>query len=166
MEIALIVAMDSNRGIGLEGAMPWHLSADLKRFKQITMGHPVVMGRRTFESIGKPLPGRKNFVLSRNGSLQLAGCEVVTSLEEVISACAGAETLFVIGGAVLYAACLALAEWLYVTEIQHVFEADTFFPEIDWNDWELVESQEIYGDAAFKYTFKTMRRRISRGDVS
>jgi dihydrofolate reductase len=161
MKIALIVAMDNNRGIGLNGAMPWHLSADLKRFKHITMGNPVVMGRKTYESIGKPLPGRKNYILSRDSTLQVAGCEVVGDLDVVINACASTETLFVIGGAALYAACLESADLLYITEIHHSYEADTFFPALELDAWELVESQEVPNDALFEfpYTFKTFRRK-------
>ncbi|WP_045779753.1 dihydrofolate reductase, partial [Methylocucumis oryzae] len=129
MEIALIAAIASNRAIGVNNKMPWHLSADLKRFKQLTMGFPIIMGRKTFESIAKPLPGRTNIIISRNLSWQQPGCLVFTSLEQALLAAEQlSERVFVIGGATLYQALLPQASVLYLTEIQQDFAGDTFFP--------------------------------------
>lgn len=127
MKISLIVAMASNRAIGLDGQMPWHLSADLKHFKQVTMGAPIVMGRKTFDAIGRPLPGRRNLVISRNSDYQAAGCEVFADINSALQACGNVTEVFVIGGATLYQALLPCADYLYLTEIHRPFAADTFF---------------------------------------
>ncbi len=132
MKISLIVAMASNRVIGLDNQMPWHLSADLKRFKQITLGSPIVMGRKTFESIGRPLPGRTNIIISRNPAYKPEGCLVVNNTETALKVgCQNAENIFVIGGSTLYQALLPVADTLYITQINKAFHGDTFFPQID-----------------------------------
>jgi len=153
--ICLIVALAANRVIGKNNALPWHLPADLKRFKALTMGHPVVMGRKTYESIGKPLPGRRNLVITRNRDYSAAGCETVHSLEEAIAACRGAGEIFIIGGAELYRESLPRAHCLEVTEIRAEFDGDTTFPEFSMSEWHET-AREIHGNETgipFRYDF-------------
>lgn len=138
--ISIIVAMSQNRVIGRESQIPWHLSEDLKRFKQITMGHPVIMGRKTFESIGKPLPGRENIVLTRDVHFHHPGIKVIHSLDEILNT---NSELFIIGGAEIYCQVLSRTDKIYLTLIDDEFEGDAFFPEINWNDFEIVEKTEI-----------------------
>lgn len=161
MKISLIVAMARNHAIGLNGQMPWHLSADLKRFKQITMGSPVVMGRKTFEAIGRPLPGRENVVISRSEGYRADGCQVFADLAEAMQSLGHASQVFVIGGATLYRAMLADADCLYLTLIDREFAGDTFFPEIGDN-WQEIEREQVSDDQAvdFKYSFI---RLVNRG---
>jgi dihydrofolate reductase len=160
MKISLIVAMSSNRAIGLDGQMPWHLSADLKRFKQITMGHPILMGRLTFESIGRALPGRTNIVVSRNPDYRPEGCLVVDSVEAAISqGCQLDDEVFVIGGSTLYEATLPIASTLYITQINQDFEGDTFFPDFDRNNWAEVEREEVIDDkVSFDFSFLRLNK--------
>jgi dihydrofolate reductase len=158
MKISLIVAMASNRAIGLNNQMPWHLSGDLKRFKQITMGHPIIMGRLTFEAIGRPLPGRTNIIVSRNPSYQQEGCVVVDSVEAAINHGRRlADEVFVIGGATLYEATLPLADSLYITQINQDFDGDTFFPDFDTNDWIEVEREDVVDDAGVSFTYSFLK---------
>ncbi len=158
MKISLIVAMASNRVIGLNNQMPWHLSADLKRFKQITMGHPIIMGRKTFEAIGKPLPGRMNIIVSRNTSYQQEGCIVEDSVEAAIHyGCRLDDEVFVIGGATLYEATLPMADNLYITLINQDFEGDTFFPEFDLNGWSAVEREDVIDDEKVGFTYSFLK---------
>jgi dihydrofolate reductase len=139
-EIVLVVARADNRVIGKDGAMPWHLSEDLKRFKRITVGKPVIMGRKTFESIGKPLPGRHNIVLTRQPGWEADGVTVVPNLAEAIAA-AGldprtrADAIMVVGGAEIYAQALPFATRIELTEIHAEPEGDTYFPELDPARW-------------------------------
>ena len=154
MKISLIVAMSSNRAIGLGGQMPWHLSADLMRFKQITMGYPIIMGRLTFESIGRPLPGRCNIVVSRNPNYKVEGGTVVDSVESAIShACQLADEVFVIGGSTLYESALPLAETLYITQINQDVAGDTFFPNFDRKNWAEIEREDVLDDAKVSFTY-------------
>ncbi len=160
--IAIIVAHDLNRAIGWKGNMPWHFSADLKRFKRITMGHPVIMGRKTYESLpGGALPGRKNIVVSRDQAFHAEGTQMVDSPESALQSCSEAETVFVIGGATLYHAYIAMADMLYLTIIGHTFPADTWFPDYDMDDYDIVEEESIENDPGFAhpYRFITLRRR-------
>ena len=150
--------MSSNRAIGLDGQMPWHLSADLKRFKHITMGHPIIMGRLTFEAIGKPLPGRTNIIVSRNPAYKPEGCIVVDSVEAAINhACSLSDEVFVIGGATLYEATLPIADTLYITQINQEFEGDTFFPDVDRNHWIEVEREDVAYDAKVSFTYSFLK---------
>ena len=141
MLVSLIVAMDQNRLIGAGNKMPWHLPADLRHFRQTTLGKPVVMGRKTFESIGKPLPGRRNLVVSGNRGFVAPGCEVSHSLGDALSACEAAVEVMVIGGATIYTQALPRADRLYLTTIEHAFDGDTYFPQWSQAEWTL-ESQE------------------------
>lgn len=155
MRISLIVAMAENRVIGVDNRMPWHLSADLQRFRRITLGKPILMGRRTHQSIGRPLPGRQNIVLTSDSGFVAAGCEVVHSLEAALGAANGADELMVIGGASLYRELLPRADRLYLTLIHHVFDGDTFFPEVDWSEWRESARQEVMDDqtSGLHYSF-------------
>jgi dihydrofolate reductase len=159
MKISLIVAMASNRAIGLNGKMPWHLSADLKRFKQITMGAPILMGRKTFEAIGRPLPGRENIIISRDPSYQQPGCRVFGDIDSVLQCYAGSQELFVIGGATLYEAMLPYADYLYLTEIHKIFAGDTFFPKIDSGQWRDISREDIKDDQAVDFTYSFIKLR-------
>ena len=160
MKLSLIVAMATNRTIGLNNQMPWHLSADLKKFKKITMGQPIIMGRKTFESIGRPLPGRQNIIISRNPQYQQPDCLVFNDLDSALQSCASSDEVFVIGGATLYAATLARADRLYITEIQQAFSGDTWFPEINPGEWRVVTREDIDDDSSvdFNYSFIVYER--------
>jgi dihydrofolate reductase len=160
MKISLIVAMASNRAIGLNNQMPWHLSADLKKFKKITMGAPILMGRKTYESIGRPLPGRTNIIISRNPSYSQPGCLVFNDIDQALASCADADEVFVIGGSDFYRAMLPVAGTLYLTLIHQEFPGDTFFPEIDAKQWIEVEREDIQDDpdAAFSYSFVKLEK--------
>ncbi len=161
MKISLIVAMATNRAIGLNNKMPWHLSADLKKFKEITMGAPILMGRKTHESIGRILPGRSNIIMSRNLDYQQDGCLVVNNITVALEkASVTAEELFVIGGYDLYKSTLPLADTLYLTLINKAFEGDTFFPEFNSNEWLEVQRLDINDDADvdFSYSFLKLEK--------
>ncbi len=161
MKISLIVAMATNRAIGLDNKMPWHLSADLKKFKAITMGSPIVMGRKTYESIGRPLPGRSNIIISRNLDYQQTDCLVFNDIKTAITTSSkDAEEIFIIGGAELYKATLPLADNLYLTLINQEFTGDTFFPEIDFKAWSEVSREDISDDPSvnFSYSFLKLSR--------
>lgn len=155
MKLSLIVAMASNRTIGINNQIPWHLSADLKKFKKITMGHPIIMGRKTFESIGRPLPGRKNIVISRDPHYQQQGCMVFDNLDSALQSCTTSDEVFVIGGATLYESTLERADNLYITKIQQEFKGDTWFPEIKPEQWREVSREDINDDNSvnFNYSF-------------
>ena len=158
--ICLIAAVAANRVIGRYNTLPWHLPADLKRFKALTMGYPVVMGRKTHESIGRPLPGRRNLVITRNRAYSAPGCELVHSLDEAIAACRGAQEIFVIGGAELYRESLPRAHRLEFTEIRAEFEGDATFPEFSLAQWR-ESAREIHSDEAgipFRYEFARYER--------
>ena len=141
MIISMIAAMADNRIIGKDNQMPWHLPADFAWFKRCTMGKPVVMGRKTYESIGRPLPGRLNIVISRNASLFIEGVTIVTSIEQALEVAGEVEEVMIIGGGAIYAACLPMANKLYVTHIEAKIEGDTQFP--DWGN----EFKETYSEA-------------------
>jgi dihydrofolate reductase len=133
--VNLIVAWSHGRVIGLGGTLPWHLPDDLRHFKRTTLGYPIIMGRRTWESIGRPLPGRRSIVVTHNPGWSAPGCERAESLPQALAMCAGAGEVFVIGGARLFADALPLAQRLFLTEIDADFEGDTFFPPIDLARW-------------------------------
>lgn len=149
-ELVLIAAMGKNRVIGVDGGMPWHLPADLKHFKAVTMGHPVLMGRRTFESIGKALPGRRNVVLSRSLDPAPDGCEVAGSLAEALTVLDPGPVM-VIGGGELYRSALPLASRMELTFIDAAPEGDTHFPAWSHADWALTEMRRRAADAANPY---------------
>ena len=144
--IYLVAAIAANGIIGASGKLPWHLPEDLKHFKRLTMGHPVIMGRRTWESLGRPLPGRENIVVTRSAGYVAPGAAVVSSLDAAIALCAGESVAFVIGGTELFQAALPLARGLVLTEIQRDYEGDTRFPAYDRSQWR--ESQREAHTAA------------------
>ncbi|MDD5296004.1 MAG: dihydrofolate reductase [Rhodocyclaceae bacterium] len=129
--LSLIAALARNGVIGRDNTLPWRLPDDLKRFKALTLGHPILMGRKTWESLGRPLPGRENVVVTRNPAYQATGCRIVHSLPEAIGACAHWDEVFVIGGGELYAQALPFAHTLYLTEVQAEVEGDARFPDFD-----------------------------------
>ena len=143
--------------------MPWHLSEDLKRFRQLTMGHHIVMGRKTWESIGRLLPGRRHVIVSRQPGFSVAGATVVDSLDAAIGACAGDGEIFVIGGAEIYRLALPLADRIYATEIDGIFEGDTFFPHLDMAMWKETP-REVRRDenTSMRYSFVTFDRDAPR----
>ncbi len=167
MNIALIAAMDEGRVIGVAGKIPWQLPADLKHFKQLTTGHPVIMGRKTFESIGKkPLPGRTNIVITNDPSYKADGCAVASSLHDALrSADSGrmgeAGDVFVIGGEQIYKLALPVAKKLYLTKVHGTFEGDAHFPEFNEDEWELVQSEPHEKDEKnpLDYDFLTYERK-------
>jgi dihydrofolate reductase len=154
MRVSIIVAMSRNRVIGREGGLPWKLSADLQRFKKLTMGHPIIMGRKTFASIGRALPGRTSIILSRRPDYQVDGALTVTSLQDAIRAAGNAEEIFVIGGGEIYSQALPLADRLYITAVETESSGDTFFPELDLTQWRLVEESSHSADAKNSYPLR------------
>ena len=159
MKLSLIVAMAANRTIGLNKQMPWHLSADLKKFKKITLGNPIIMGRKTFESIGRPLPGRENIIISRDPEYHQPDCLVFNDIGGALQHCANVDEVFVIGGATLYAATLMQADRLYITKIHQEFEGDTWFPELK-QPWREIAREDINDDSSvdFNYSFITYEK--------
>ena len=165
--ISLVVAMDRRRGIGRDGRLPWHLPADLAHFKALTRGNPVLMGRRTFESIGRPLPERRNLVLSRSSAFKPPGVTVFHDVESVLESLvlgSQEEELMVIGGADVYRLLLPAAGRIYLTEVQGQFECDTRFPAIDMGEWEQIRRVERPADARNPHdvAFIVLERRVER----
>ncbi len=150
--ISVIVAVAENGVIGGENRLLWHISEDLKHFKALTTGHPIVMGRKTFESLGRPLPGRRNVVISRTASA-IEGCEVVRSVEEALALFGPAEEVFVIGGGTIYAQTLPLADKFYLTRVLHPYEGDTRFPEWNPAEWHLTSREEFPCGEKYPYPF-------------
>ncbi|WP_270794421.1 type 3 dihydrofolate reductase [Aeromonas sp. QDB11] len=163
MKISMIAAMAHDRVIGKDNQMPWHLPADQAHFKRVTLGKPVLMGRKTFESIGRPLPGRRNLVISRNPGYQAEGIEVVGSVEAALAllASSAVEELMVIGGGHLYAEMLPSADRLYLTQIDLVVEGDTRFPAFDDGQWQRIDCESHPADEKnpHPYRFETWQRR-------
>ena len=160
MTVTIVAALGRNRVIGRANRMPWHISDDLKRFKVLTMGHTVVMGRKTFESIGKALPGRDNFVITRSREFAAPGCRVVHSLAQALAAASAAAEVFVIGGAEIYALALPLADKLELTEVDVSTDGDAYFPEFDRGAWRESwrESRSAEGPERLRYDFVTYER--------
>ena len=156
MRRSLVVAVAANRVIGRDNALPWRLPADLAHFKKVTMGHPIVMGRRTYESIGKPLPGRKNIVVTRNRAFQAPGCTVVQSLEDAWKAAGDAEEVCVIGGTSLFEEALPIADVIHLTQVEAVVEGDTYFPEFDRSQWREKEIARHDADARHAYPIRIL----------
>ncbi len=146
--------MSRNRVIGAHGAIPWHLPEDLKQFRRLTLGHHIIMGRKTWESIGRPLPGRAAIVVTRQRDYRAQGALVMHSLEDAIAACAGDSEIFVIGGAELYAQALPRARRLYLTTVEADIMGDTTMPEFCKTDWREVFSESFTADAWHRYPFR------------
>lgn len=155
MKLAMIMAMDRNKLIGKAGGLPWHISADLQYFKRVTMGKPVIMGRKTYESIGRPLPGRLNIVVTRNSAWSAEGVAVASSLQQAIEMgreqAPDVEELMVIGGAALCREAMPQVERLYLTIIEHAFDGDTWLDSYDASEWETVAEERVE-DAQSSYT--------------
>lgn len=157
-QLTLIVALDAQRGIGIDNQLPWHLPEDLAHFKRQTSGHPIIMGRKTFDSIGRPLPKRRNIVVTRNGAWRHEGVDAVTSLDAAI-ALAGDAPAFIIGGAQIFDAALPLAQRLIITEIAHRFACDTFFPALAPGQWVETAREQHHSDAnGYDYAFVTYEK--------
>jgi dihydrofolate reductase len=133
--VSVIAAVAANNVIGNAGRLPWRLPDDLVRFRRLTMGHPVLMGRKTYQSMGRPLSGRQNIILTRDAGLSLPGCDVVHALAEALEAAEGHGELFVIGGSSIYGMFLPLATRMYLTHVEGIFPGDSFFPEVRWEQW-------------------------------
>jgi len=161
--ISLIVAMDEKRGIGKAGKLPWRLSSDLKKFREVTMGHHLVVGRKTFESIGRPLSGRQMIVVTRDRSHRAEGCLVVSSIPAALALAQerGETETFVIGGAEIYAQTLEMADRVYLTQVHAEVNADTFFPELNFDEWVEKESAFQLSDEKnqYSFTFKLLERK-------
>ncbi|MDQ0350809.1 dihydrofolate reductase [Alkalibacillus filiformis] len=161
MKLSLIVAMDDNQVIGLNNDMPWHLPNDLKYFKKVTSGSPIVMGRKTFESIGRPLPNRHNIIMTRNEQYTQESCSIVHQWEDLSPLVDGEEEVFIIGGSELFKDALEQVDYMYITRIHETFDGDTYFPTINWDDWELVSEQsgELDEKNKHEHTFLVYRRK-------
>ena len=161
MRVALIAALADNRVIGRDNQLPWRVPADLKHFKALTMGKPIIMGRKTWESIGRPLPGRDNIVVTRAADYRAEGCQVVHSVAEALQAAADADEAMIIGGANLYEQTLDVADRLYLTQIRAEVEGDARFPVIDRQAWREIECESHPADERneFAYDFVVLERR-------
>jgi dihydrofolate reductase len=157
MTLTLVVAMDAQRGIGVDNQLPWHLPEDLAHFKRVTLGHPIIMGRKTFDSIGRPLPKRRNIVVTRNAAWSHEGVDVAGSLQEAV-ALAGTEPASIIGGAQIFNEAMAFADRMIVTHIDGVYRCDTFFPEIDPAVWLEVAREEQRSADGVAFAFVTYER--------
>ncbi len=157
MRRSLVIAMSRNRVIGRDNRLPWRLPADLAFFKRVTDGHPVIMGRRTYESIGKPLPGRLNIVVSGRRNFEPPGCTVVHSMTEAYAAAGETSEVFVIGGSSIYEAALSGADAIYLTEVDADIAGDVFFPPFDRSQWSETELERHPADARHAYPFRILR---------
>jgi dihydrofolate reductase len=160
-KLSIVVAISANNAIGKNNQLLWHLPADLKHFKEITSGHTIIMGRKTYDSIGRPLPNRRNIVITRKTDLQIENVEIVNSLQQAISLCEKEEEVFIIGGAEIYKSSISLVNRIYLTTIHQEYEADVFFPELKTEEW--LETFQEYHKADEKnnvaYTFSTLERK-------
>lgn len=160
MIVSIVVAIAQNNAIGKNNQLLWHLPADLKHFKQITSGHTIIMGRKTYDSIGKPLPNRRNIVITRNTDLTIEGAEVVTTIDEALALCDKDEEVFIVGGAQIYEHALDKTDRIYLTVVHKDYDADTFFPELDMQTWKVINSEDHEPDEknVVAYTFSTLER--------
>lgn len=156
--LSIISALARNRTIGIHNTLPWHLPEDLKHFKALTMGHHIVMGRKTYESIGRPLPGRTTVIVTRDPAYQVAGCLTANSIAATIAACGDDPEVFFVGGAEMYAQVLPRADRLYLTEIQADYAGDAWFPEFDRSAWREAEREQHISAAGLGYHFVTYLR--------
>lgn len=156
--IFLVAAVAKNGVIGARGKMPWHLPEDLRHFKQLTLNHPVIMGRRTWDSLGKALPGRENIVISRKPGFEAPGASVAASVEGAIALCHGEPVAFVIGGAEIYAAALPLADGLVLTEIEQDFDGDTRFPDWDRGAWRVAQKETHTSKEGVRFSYVLYER--------
>lgn len=164
MIVSLIAALANNHVIGKNNQLPWYLPADLKYFKQITLGKPIIMGRKTYESMGKPLPGRHNIVVTRDPNYQLSHCTVVNSLDAAITAGDSSEEIIIIGGAEIYQQALAVVDRMYITYVNTDIDGDTFFPKWDTTAWHEVSREDFSpnGNNKYNYSFCTFERNTAK----
>lgn len=156
MKVSIIVAAAENGVIGKQGSLPWRLPSELARFKQVTMGHPIVMGRKTHESIGRALPGRQNIIITRDKTYEAVGCTVVGSIDEALQAAEGADEVFIIGGASIYEQSLDLADTIYLTRVKAAVKGDKYF-KFDEKSWRKISSEEHPADQDNKYAFELQK---------
>lgn len=161
MTINIIAALANNNVIGKDNKLLWHLPADLKYFKSLTIGKPIIMGRKTYESIGKPLPERKNIIVTRNQNYYADGCYIAESLEKAIKLANDYSECFIIGGGEIYKQALYIADNLYITRVDAFIEGDTFFPEISLSKWQLIDIQKFNSDEKnkYNYSFETYKKK-------
>ncbi len=155
--LSLIVAMDENRLIGSDNQLPWHLPADLAFFKRTTMGKPILMGRKTYQSIGRALPGRRNIVITHNPDFSAEGCEIADGIDTALAMCSADDEVMLIGGASLYQQTLDRADCLYITQIQHSFSGDTWFPEFASSRWKITEKQDFAADDSNPHSYSFVK---------
>jgi dihydrofolate reductase len=160
MTVSIIVAIARNHAIGKNNKLLWHLPNDLKHFKDVTTGHTVIMGRKTYDSVGKPLPKRRNIIVTRQ-AISIEGCEVVNSVDAALALCKNEQDVFIVGGAEIYKQSLPLTDRIYLTIIDHDFDGDTFFPELNNEEWKETERENFEPDEKnkYKYSFITLERR-------
>jgi dihydrofolate reductase len=160
MTTSIIVATAKNHAIGKDNKLLWYLPNDLKHFKDVTTGHTVIMGRKTYDSVGKPLPKRRNIIVTRQ-AISIEGCEVVNSLEAALALCANEDEVFIVGGAEIYRQAIALTNRIYLTIIDQDFDGDTFFPELNAEDWKEAGRENFEPDEKnkYRYSFITLERR-------
>lgn len=152
-KIAIIVAMSNNQVIGVDNSLPWHISEDLKRFKQLTTGYPIIMGRKTYESIGRPLPNRHNVVVTRDAHLKISGVDVTNSIESALGICKNSDTVFIIGGGMIYNLALPYVNHLYITQIDTFVDGDAFFPDFDKSQWEEISRRNSKDSDGTSFSF-------------
>lgn len=160
--ISLIVAMSENNVIGRDGDMPWHISDDLKRFKRLTMGHHMIMGRKTYDAIGRLLPGRTTIILTKQSDLKVSSALIANDFDQAVELAGDDSEIFVVGGGEVYRIALPKAETLYVTRIHTTIDGDTTFPNVDWDAWQLIDSDPhpAGGKNEFDFTFETYQRHL------
>lgn len=160
MKVSIIAAVSANDVIGANGCLPWHLAEDLKRFREITMGKPMIMGRLTFESIGRALPGRQSIVVTRQKAYVADGCDVVASPGAALELAAGTDEVMIIGGGKIYEQMLPASSRIYLTRVHAEIEGDTFFPGIDAGEWRIVASEQLAANdkRPFAISFQTLER--------
>ena len=151
--ISIIVATANGNVIGGDNSLLWHISEDLRYFKSVTMGHTVIMGRKTYESIGRPLPKRKNIVISRDENLKIEGCIVVNSLESAIELSDGDDNPFIIGGGEIYKHAINLVDRVYITKVMHTYQGDTYFPELNRGEWRRISTEFHLKGEKYQYPF-------------
>jgi dihydrofolate reductase len=171
MRISIIVATSANNVIGADGGLPWHLPEDLRKFKEITMGKPMIMGRATWDSIGRALPGRRSIVLTRKPGFEAPGAEVVGSVDEALAVAGDVDEVMIIGGGEIYRQFLPMTDRVYLTRLEAAIEGDTRFPELDMEQWQVVSAEEFpaVNDREFAFTIEVLDRRADStgpGDIT
>ncbi len=160
MIVSIIVATDQENGIGKDNQLMWHLPKDLKFFKNTTSGHTIIMGRKTYDSVGRPLPNRRNIIITRQKDLKIEGVEVFNELENAVKACADEDEVFIVGGGEIYQQALPFTDKIYLTKVHQKFNSDAFFPEFNKEEWKLISKEDHEPDEkhAFSFSFLTFVR--------